>query len=115
MQSPINGCSYSKSITISEKCTMRGDMCYHFVAINGISSIMSKDNIRALAKKRRIKLGKHFDIVKIKLIGGCLGGLPCRHMISVKENRPQTLNAYEICKLYKRFRIEIPAHFKSYA
>lgn len=99
------------NVMISKKCIIE---CYHHVSINGVFEKMSKDGIRALAKKRRIVLAEHFDLVKIKVSPVCSQSFPCKHRVSVKEKTAQILTAPQIKKLYIRFGLEVPDHFKSF-
>ena len=99
------------SILISKKCI---DGCYHHVSINNKFAKMSKNEIRSLAKKKRFNLDKHFDIVKINILSGCLRSFPCKHEVSVNEADIQILSAPQIKRLYERFKICVPDHFKAY-
>jgi len=105
---------HKSGVLISKKCDESKKTCYHHVSINNKFAKMSKDEIRSLAKKKRIKLHEHFDVVKINVSSMCFESFPCQHQVSVKEAAPQLLTAPRIKQLYIRFKMEVPDHFKSY-
>ena len=105
---------HKSGVLISKKCEALNKTCYHHVSINNRFAKMSKDEIRSLAKKKRIKLDKHFDLVNLNVFPACIGSFPCAHKVSVKEKPLQILTAPQIKQLYVRFKMEIPDHFKSF-
>jgi hypothetical protein len=105
---------FKTNILINKKCETLKKTCWHHVNIDGVFTKMSKKEIRSLAKKRKIRLNEHFDIVKLNVSSVCLQSFPCQHQVSVKESSFRLLNGKQIKQLYIRFKMEVPDHFKSY-